>query len=83
MLTCKEAAALVSQSIDRRLRLGERWALRLHLLLCHACTRFKHHVGFLRQAAQQYRRRDVSAAAQLRLSTGARTRIQSALPRDR
>jgi len=82
MLTCKEASALVSQSIDRPLPLSERWALRLHLLLCDACTRFKRHVEFLHKAAQRYARRDVPAARQLRLSTEARRRIHSALPRD-
>jgi hypothetical protein len=50
MLTCKEAARLVSQGLDRRLGFGERMALRVHLLLCDGCTHFKKQTAFLRKA---------------------------------
>jgi hypothetical protein len=50
MLTCKEAARLVSQGLDRRLGLAERLALRLHLLVCDGCTNFARQVAFLRRA---------------------------------
>jgi hypothetical protein len=82
MLTCKEAAARVSQSMDRELSLGERLGLRLHLLICTACTRFKRQAEFLRRAAREYVRRDIEGTEPLRLSASARTRIQSTLPRE-
>ena len=50
MLSCKEAARLVSQGLDRRLGLGERLALRLHLAICDGCTNFRKQVLFLRRA---------------------------------
>jgi hypothetical protein len=50
MLSCKEAARLVSQGLDRRLGLGERLALRLHLAICDGCTNFRKQVVFLRRA---------------------------------
>jgi hypothetical protein len=50
MLSCKEAARLVSQGLDRRLGLGERLALRLHLAICDGCTNFRKQVLFLRKA---------------------------------
>ena len=50
MLTCKEAAQLVSQGLDRRLGLAERLALRLHLLVCEGCTNFRKQTAFLRKA---------------------------------
>jgi hypothetical protein len=50
MLTCKEAAQLVSQGLDRRLGLGERLALRLHLFVCEGCTNFRKQAAFLRKA---------------------------------
>ena len=50
MLTCKEAARLVSQGLDRRLGLAERLALRLHLLICDGCSNFSKQVAFLRKA---------------------------------
>jgi hypothetical protein len=50
MLSCKEAARLVSQGLDRRLGLGERLTLRLHLAICDGCTNFRKQALFLRRA---------------------------------
>jgi len=50
MLTCREATRLVSQGLDRRLGVGERLALRVHLLVCDGCTSFRKQVAFLRGA---------------------------------
>jgi predicted anti-sigma-YlaC factor YlaD len=50
LLSCKEAAGLVSQGLDRRLGLTERAVLRLHLLVCDGCTNFSRQVAFLRKA---------------------------------
>ena len=51
MLSCKEAARLVSQGLDRRLPFGQRVALRVHLAICDGCTNFKRQMDFLRKAA--------------------------------
>jgi hypothetical protein len=40
----------VSQGLDRRLGVGERLALRVHLLVCDGCTSFRKQVAFLRGA---------------------------------
>jgi predicted anti-sigma-YlaC factor YlaD len=50
ILSCKEAARLVSQRIDRELGFGERVMLRVHLTICDGCTNFKDQVAFLRRA---------------------------------
>jgi Putative zinc-finger len=50
MLSCKDATRLVSEGLDRRLGFAERIALRLHLLLCDGCSRFKSQMVFLRRA---------------------------------
>jgi hypothetical protein len=47
ILTCKEAARLASQGLDRRLGLAERLALRLHLLICEGCSNFRKQVAFI------------------------------------
>jgi hypothetical protein len=57
MLSCKEATQLVSQGLDRRLGWFERVALRLHLAICHGCTRFSRQAAFLRRAVQQLKER--------------------------
>ena len=49
-LTCKEATRLVSQGMDRRLGVGERVRLRVHLAICDACTQFTRQMAFLRKA---------------------------------
>ena len=50
ILSCKEAARLVSQRLDRELGFGERVMLRVHLTICDGCTNFKSQVAFLRKA---------------------------------
>jgi predicted anti-sigma-YlaC factor YlaD len=50
ILSCKEAARLVSQRLDRELGFGERVMLRVHLAICDGCTNFEDQVAFLRKA---------------------------------
>lgn len=50
MLNCKETTRLLSESQDRPLGLGERAALKLHLLMCKGCTNYSHQMSFIRQA---------------------------------
>ncbi len=53
MLSCKEATQLVSQGLDRRLKLWERFTLRVHLAICDGCTHFSRQVAFLRRAVRR------------------------------
>ena len=53
ILSCKEAARLVSQGLDRELGFGEPVMLRVHLAICDGCTNFKDQVAFLRKAVKQ------------------------------
>ena len=54
MLSCKEASVLVSLSCERRLTWRETMALKMHLLMCQACTRFARQITFLRSAALRF-----------------------------
>jgi hypothetical protein len=56
MVSCKEATRLLSQGEDRRLSLGERIKLRLHLAACTGCARFQHQIDFMRGAMSRYRK---------------------------
>ena len=51
--TCREVHRLVSQGMDRKLSLVERGRMRLHLLVCAACTRFNGQMALLRRAMRQ------------------------------
>lgn len=50
MISCREAARLASEGMDRALSLSERLALRAHLLMCKGCTNFAKQMAFLRKA---------------------------------
>jgi hypothetical protein len=50
---CREASQLVSESLDRKLTRAERWALRLHLLYCIACRRYRRQIFLLKSALRR------------------------------
>lgn len=54
MLTCKQASLLMSQEQDRRLRLRERIGLRLHVMICDACSNYRRQLAFLREACRRF-----------------------------
>ena len=53
MLDCKQASQIISQSLDRNLTLRERFALRLHLLICAYCKRFSQQLQTMRVAIKR------------------------------
>ena len=52
-LSCKEASRLLSQSMDRKMSVGELARLRLHLTLCDACRNFERQLKQLRQGVMR------------------------------
>lgn len=56
--TCKEVSELLSQSQERPLRPGEKFQLKLHLLMCDGCRNFGRQLDFIRAAMQRYLERD-------------------------
>jgi Putative zinc-finger len=50
MLDCRQSSQLISQSLDRKLTLRERFSLKLHLMLCKYCLRFSQHLQTLHVA---------------------------------
>ncbi len=55
MLSCKEAIRLVSENLDREMPLWRRMGLRLHVLMCRACSRYTRQVTALdRVVAEHY-----------------------------
>jgi len=43
----------MSEGLDRKLALRERFALRLHVAICTACTRVEKQLEFLRRAVAE------------------------------
>lgn len=52
--TCREVHRLVSEGMDRDLTLVERTRMRLHLMVCGACTRFNQQMDTLRRAMRGF-----------------------------
>ena len=76
--SCKTAARLQSEALDRKLPLRQRFGLRVHLLLCKWCRRYGKQVAFLRNAAREHPDRMAKPVPQ-KLSDEARERIQQRL----
>lgn len=51
--TCREVHRLVSEGLDRDLTLVERTRMRLHLMVCHACTNFNAQMALIRRAMRK------------------------------
>jgi len=54
MLSCKEVTRLVSEGMDRRLSLGRRIAVRIHLVMCKFCSRYRRQILLMREVARHY-----------------------------
>jgi len=54
MRSCREITALVSKGLDKKLSLGERMAIGIHVMLCSRCRNFQSQTQFIRKAAQRY-----------------------------
>lgn len=54
MMSCKQATELMSQEQDRRLTFPERLSLRLHVLICAACSNYRQQMSALRDACRRF-----------------------------
>ncbi|PPK68628.1 putative zinc finger protein [Methylobacter tundripaludum] len=54
MRSCRNISALVSQGMDKKLSLRERFAVRMHLMMCTRCRNFQSQSRFIRKAARRY-----------------------------
>ncbi len=77
-MDCKHASHLISQAQEVSLSWRQRFGLRLHLMLCDACTQFSRQLETLREAARQVGRR-IESDERLKLSRDARGRIAEAM----
>ncbi|HRK55948.1 MAG TPA: zf-HC2 domain-containing protein [Burkholderiaceae bacterium] len=53
LITCQETHRLLSEHMDRPLPLGMRLRLKLHLSLCHVCSRVERQFNGLRSAIRR------------------------------
>jgi hypothetical protein len=81
-LSCEKSSRLLSDELERPLSRVERAALRIHLMLCHRCRRFRRHLQQLRAMAQHLTAGTLAGEDFLPpLSPAARARINEAITR--
>lgn len=80
MLTCKQTFLLGMESGYRQLSWRERLGVRMHLMFCNACGRFRRQMDFIRKAARRFSS-EQDADEQVRLSAEALERIARNLDR--
>ena len=51
---CREVHRLVSEGLDRELTVVERLRMRVHLVMCSACTAFNGQMQLMRRAMQRF-----------------------------
>ena len=83
--SCEEVTRLVSESLDRPLSLRNRIGLRLHLMICVVCSRYRKHLRFIRDAVRGHPERvdGHEETGTLVLSPEAYERIKRALSASR
>jgi predicted anti-sigma-YlaC factor YlaD len=59
MLSCKQATALMSQGMDKKLGVMQKAGLRFHLLMCDGCRNFSKQIQFLRESIRRFPQRDI------------------------
>jgi len=79
MFNCKEVSRRVSESMDRKLPLYQRMLIRMHLLMCKYCARFRRQVVMLRKLCRSHRLNENFSDPNASLSPDARERIRQAL----
>ena len=82
MLTCKETTQLISKSLDRPLRWRERFAVRVHLIMCKYCKRFFKQLMVIRSALKRMTQ-SIELDDSIRLPAETITRIQYSIESER
>lgn len=72
--TCRQAARLISDAMERDLPAVDRIGMSLHLAICRACRRYRRSVAFLSQLLRMQAGKE-SSPVRTRLSQAAKSRI--------
>ena len=75
MFRCDEVSRKVSQAMDAPLPLHQRVAVRIHLMMCRYCARFRRQLAMLRHMSRMVESRPAGEG----LSSEAKARIKASL----
>ena len=76
---CSDISRLVSDSMDRRLPLYQRFGIRFHMMMCRYCARYRKQLFFLRKAIQFHSATAADEKPYTNLSDESRNRINRAI----
>jgi hypothetical protein len=81
IFSCRDTVRLLTQTLDHDLALPQRLAMRVHLLGCPQCSRFRQQLLFMHRAAQAFEEKRLQHPENNSpaLSPEARQRMQRAL----
>ncbi|MCF6324390.1 MAG: zf-HC2 domain-containing protein [Gammaproteobacteria bacterium] len=79
MLSCKEIGELLSQGIDRKLSLREKWGLKFHLFICKTCSCYDKQLQFIARSARRLMQPEKDNQGIPPLSNEAEARINNAI----
>jgi len=82
MLNCKDMTKLISDSLERKISFRQRMELRLHIMMCGMCRRFRTNIIELRKRVRGSKflldQAEVTAA---RMPQAAKARLEEAIKR--
>jgi hypothetical protein len=79
MFCCKDVSKKISESMDRNLPFHHRMFIRIHLMMCKYCARFKQQLLMLRKLSRLETTSDEDKTPPIVLSMEARKRIKKSL----
>ncbi len=79
MFNCKEVSRRVSEAMDHRLSFYQRMLIRMHLLMCRYCARFRRQVLLLGKLCRSRQLDERFLDATVVLPAEARKRIRQAI----
>jgi hypothetical protein len=79
MFRCQDVSRKISQSLDEELPLGQRMAIRIHLMMCRYCALFYRQLVLLRKMSRHMDPDQPSGESHDKLSAEAKTRIKDKL----
>lgn len=79
MFNCKDVSKKVSESMDRKLPFHQRMFIRIHLMMCKYCSRFKRQLMILRKMSRMETIFPKDIQQSMVLSMEARERMKKSL----
>ena len=79
MFNCKAVTRMVSESLDRKLPFYQRMGIRMHLLMCKLCSRYRRQLLFLRETIRLQAASSEDIESAIVLPPGTRERIKRSI----